>query len=72
MIKENAKVRICDLRVGSKFSWNGNTYIVLSEIDNRFHIANTETGYFFDCSKNHELEVTFIKDVMVCDACWDL
>ena len=69
---EQTKLRICDLRVGSKFSWGGNTYIILTEIDNRFYIANTATGYWFNCSKNHELEVTFIKDAVVCEACWDL
>ena len=38
-----AKVKFRDLKVGLKFSWNGNTYIVLSETDNTFHIMNTAT-----------------------------
>ena len=69
---EQTKLRICDLRVGSKFSWNGNTYIVLSETDNRFRIMNIATGYAFDGRKNHDLEVTFIENALLIDACWDL
>lgn len=66
------KARIRDLRAGSKFSWNGNTYIVLSETNNTFHIMNIATGYAFDGNKNYELEVALIENVMLIEADWDL
>lgn len=66
---EKTKIKFCDLKVGTKFSFGGNTHIILYEDDDKFFVVDLTTGYWFDCKKDHELEVTLIGQLEVCKSC---
>ena len=66
---EEKIIKFCDLKVGTKFSFGGNRHLVLSESDDKFYIVDLTTGYWDDCRKDHEVEVTFIDQLEVCKDC---
>lgn len=57
---KQTKIKFCDLKVGTKFSFGGNTHIVLSEDDDKFFVVDLTADHWFNCRKDHELEVTLI------------